>query len=202
MIYINQRKSSKGFALLYTILFIFLIVITVLMIWAAGMADIRLQRRSGSSTEAYQLAQNAIEEGWLKYHREIDDDYPMPEVFYPDDDPSGSCEQVHRVYLDGNPPGTDDVLLSELVPLDRSLAGIYDYRICIAADGVGTIEGIGYYSGSKITLIGDITHNDVGFCDGGVGANEDNCELVGGGTWKLNHNDDTLNIYQVGPSEN
>ncbi len=166
------------------------------MTWFTGMADIRLARRSEYSTEAMQLAKSAIDEGWVKYKDEIGTDLNIPSVIFP----PGVCNTTNANYFRNWPdrpaptPTPTTKPLSPAPSLDETLIGVYDYKICTSS-GATTIEGIGYYKGNKITLKGTVTHSDVAIMSTNPAPPPD--EIQTG--W--NHDNDTLTIYQTGPSK-
>ena len=183
------RQKRTGFALLYVMLFIFLILVTVVITWATSMAENRLNQRTEGGAEAYQLAQAAIDEGWIKYHDLIGDRCIIDII----DNPG----KVGR-FLVGESKDVDTDFGST-VSFSDSLKGVYDFRITyemipyhITKQQV--IEGIGYYQGTKITLKGSVKHdtnldNEIVF-DNSI---PPVCE-------SRNHENDTLLIYQTGPS--
>lgn len=200
-------KKSSSFALIYTLLFIILLLIAVSVTWFTGLADIRLARRTEYSTAAMQLAKSAIDEGWVKYKDDLlRTIYPLPNdaalTF-----PTGACNTTNANYFRNWPdrpaptPTPTSKPLSPAPSLADTLIGVYDYKICTSG-GATTIEGIGYYKGNKITLKADVNHDgDTEYCSGGTGGStQPECEAAGG-TWKLNHSNDYLTIYQTGPSK-
>jgi len=191
-------KKKPGYALVYTLLFIVLLLITVITTWVIGMADIRMQRRSEYSTEAYQLAKAAIDDGWIRYKNEIGTTNPLPSVTIP----SSACSTpsvVVRVNPNVTPATSPTASLSPPPLPSATFEGRYDYRICTTA-GTTTIEGIGYYRGNKITLKATVNHDhDQEYCDGAIGSTLSECQ-TNGGTWKINHDGDYLTIFQTGPS--
>lgn len=163
-----------------------LVMITVLTIWATGMADVRLSHRNEASSGAYQLARSAIDDAWAKYQEEIDDkDVPASFAFAL---PTGACSSsaptVNRYYLDTKTTKENVPLNDTSYNLAQSQAGFYAYRICDTM-----IEGIGYLKGNKITLKAEIDHNgdtDI-FDDLGV--------KIG-----VDHSKDFITVYQSGPT--
>lgn len=187
----NKLNSKSGFALLYVMLFIFLILVTVVITWATSMAENRLNQRTEGGAEAYQLAQAAIDDGWNDYHLKISSTDPLPSETYPDEACKATSPKVYRVYQNKNP---EAVALGAPVTFAESLVGFYAYRYCTDNTSLKTtIEGIGYYKGSKITLKSDVKHDDEETCVG-VLPNPVVCTL--------SHIKDNLLIYQTGPSGN
>jgi len=182
----NTFKKQSGFALVYTILFLMLVMLTVLTIWATGMADVRLSHRNEASSGAYQLARSAIDDGWAEYQEQVDNaavpasPFGLPNV--------GACPTnstnptVHRYYLDTKKG--DDVPLNTTIKVEQSQAGFYAYRICDTM-----IEGIGYLKGNKITLKAEVDHTgDTNIYD----------EL--GAKIGVDHSKDFITVYQSGPT--
>lgn len=62
---IKTQKSS--FALVYVLIFTMMILMIVVMISGSLVANLRLQRSSHSSIQAYNLARSAVDEAWGKY---------------------------------------------------------------------------------------------------------------------------------------
>lgn len=190
-------KKQNGFALIYTLLFITLLLIAASATWLTGMADLRLSGRSSNSVEAYQLAQAAIDDGFVKYKSDIgtnlsrDDTYPTG---------TNACASsgplVHRTIVNADNTLTElstsyRLITTDIPPLTQTVNGVYDYKICTATS-VTTIEGIGYYKGSKITLKAVVSHDaDTRIYDSSVPPQQ-----IG---W--NHPNDYLTIYQTGPSQ-
>ncbi|MEK7142928.1 MAG: pilus assembly PilX N-terminal domain-containing protein, partial [Patescibacteria group bacterium] len=179
-------ENMRGFALIYVLLFITLIGVTVFASWAASLSETRLSRRNEHSTEAYQLAKTAIEEGWEEYRAQLDDSMDPLDIGknLPDEACDLANPQVQRVI--------DGVLVAQPVglkpypDLTQTKLGVYDWRVC--GDDL-FIEGVGYYKGNKITLKAKIDHtldNDIVDGDGNITGRD--------------HRRDTLKIYQTGPS--
>lgn len=173
---------KKGFALIYILLFITLLLTAASATWITGMADLRLSQRSSNSVQASELAKSAIDAGFVKYKTDIstnllrDDTYP-------------TSSQVYRIYLSGTAPAP--INLSSIPSLTETTQGVYDYRI-FTPSGVTTIEGIGYYKGSKITLKAVVNHDaDTTIMGPNLGDPQ-----IG---W--NHPNDYLTTYQTGPSQ-
>lgn len=197
----KSRAKHQGFALIYTMLFVMLIVVTVLVSWATAMAEIRLQNRSGYSVQANQLARAAIEDGFVKYKSEIGNSYDIPNVVLPeaDDSINSACETTnpgtYRVYVDSSTPVPVNLQTSDSA--EHTAQGFYAYRVCTTGasgqtPGTTTIEGIGYYAGTKVTLQGEVKHpND-------IVVDPDPINLIPG---SIDHSADTIFIYQTGPSK-
>lgn len=186
----NKQNPKPAFALIYVMLFIFLILVTVVITWATSMAENRLNQRAEGGAEAYQLAQAAIDDGWNQYHIEIgnactpDDQIPSDLINYPD---SGKVKRflvAEGSYKEEN--------FGASVTLVESMKGVYDYRITGTNSSDRVIEGIGYYKGTKITLTGKITNRGSLRLIGLPGLPPTSCEV--------NYSQDTMLIYQTGPS--
>lgn len=216
-------KNNRGYALIYTLLFIILIMITVSLTWFTGIAEINLGRRAEYSTEAYQLAQTAIETGYTIF-KNGDANYttPLDSRYQPDDKsltgPWNSIATNACVVSGANGYRTWRIVLQS----DGSVAfspsytrtsvnlapyGAYDYRFCTGSaqsgvlGGTTVITGIGYYKGYKVTLAATVVHPaDVGYCSpSNAGDNFPTC-VAGPAARKTNHNADYVTISQVGPS--
>lgn len=189
------RAKKPAYALIYTLLFIVLLLITISVTWVTGMLDIRMARQSEYSTQAYQMAEAAIESGYAYYRGQIGNSDPVPTVIYP----SGACltPAVHRVTLNGVGGSTETDTVFTILP--NSTYGAFDFRVCSSNDP--QIEGIGYYKGSKITLKAIIVHRaDAGFCINPPGGTYPGCNLDPTAK-RLNHPKDYITIYQTGPSQ-
>lgn len=185
------KLRSSGFALIYTLLFVVLLLITVSATWLTGMADLRLSQRSNYSVQAYQLAQAGVDDGFVSYKDQVGTAYPVPAIT----DPTSACgtpSKVFRVNPNVIPATSPSVNLSPPPALADTVEGRYDYRICTTGS-VTTIEGVGYYKGSKITLKATVTHVDTPIMGVDAGGNP-----VRIGT---DHNKDYLTTYQTGPSQ-
>ena len=181
----KKTRKHQNFALVYTILFLMLVMVTVLTIWATGMADVRLSHRNEASSGAYQLARSAIDDAWAKYQEEIDDkDVPASFAL-----PAGACSTtaptVNRYYLDSKQT-EENVPLNKTITLAQSQAGFYAYRICDTM-----IEGIGYLKGNKITLKAEIDHTG----DTDIFDTSDPPVKIG-----VDHSKDFITVYQTGPT--
>ncbi|MEK7142924.1 MAG: hypothetical protein AAB785_01810, partial [Patescibacteria group bacterium] len=64
-------EKSRGFALIYVLLFTTFIGMTVLITWSTGIAEIKLTRKGESISQAYQYALNGIEAGFKRYKQEL-----------------------------------------------------------------------------------------------------------------------------------
>lgn len=196
--------TRRGFALIYVLLFVVLLLIAVSATWFTGMADLRLSQRSQYSVQATQLAKAGIDDAWLKYKDEIGNLLTIPSVIFPPtaggiDACTDPNPLVRRTQIN------DDGTLSVVNPDPRlqnsvNLApnGVYDYKICSTAGAPypsTTIEGIGYYKGSKITLKANVNYNPTAIM-GPDPANPGGQIQTG---W--NHTNDYLTIYQSGPSK-
>lgn len=197
------KHGHKGFALIYTLLFITLLLVTVSVTWVTGMADLRLAQRSNYSIQAYELAQSAIEAGFVQYKSStmLGSSYPFPSdttlTF-----PSGSCTlnasngyPVHRMTIvdsSGNTTTSDALFTKSSVNL--APYGVYDYRICTSS-GSTIIFGIGYYKGSKVSLQAIVSHSDVPIM--GPNPAPPPTQIQTG--W--NHDADYITINQSGPSQ-
>lgn len=178
-------------ALIYTILFIVLLMIAVSVSWFTAMSDIRLSQKNQYSVQAYDLARAAIDDGWVRYKAEVGSTNVVSKTF-----PSDACGATSMVQrFNPNKPVTDDnpetVELQTMLDLSQSLVEIYDLRYCWIAEQE-VIEGIGYYQGNKITLKAAVTHNDT--CDEYDAININNCI-------RWDHSKDYLTIHQTGPSQ-
>lgn len=186
------ERSRRAFALIYTLLFITLLLIAVSATWFTGMADLRLARSNEYSTEATQWAKAGVDDGWLKYVSLIGQKitYTDSEVTFP---PSacGATSKVVRTNPNVNPVTTSTPNLQPAPPLSETIEGRYDYRVCTSG-GTTSIEGIGYYKGNKITLKATVTHKDKEL----YGDILNPTKVTG-----LDHSDDYLTIYQAGPSK-
>lgn len=193
------KTKKPGYALIYTLIFIVLLLITVSVTWVTGMLDIRMARQSEYSAVAYQMAETAIESGWTYYKNTIDSTYDsvntVPPVTYPAN-ACGSTSVIVRVNPNVIPVTSPSANLAPGPSTVLTAGGSYDYRICTTA-GVTTIEGIGYYKGNKITLKANVVHGaDSGVCSP-VGGTFPNCTP---GIPIMNHPKDYITIYQTGPS--
>lgn len=190
----KHLKNKKGFALIYVLLFITLLLTAASATWVTGMADLRLSQRSSNSVQASELAKSAINEGFVDYKLRIGTGALTP-VTYPPNACVGVVNGVGStvVRTDLNPVATSTPSLKQALTLTQTANGIYDYRIC--PSGASTIiEGIGYYKGSKVTLSAVVTH-----------ANNE-CttvpDLITGTTiTTCDHTNDYLTITQTGPSQ-
>ncbi|KKQ18127.1 MAG: hypothetical protein US31_C0009G0026 [Berkelbacteria bacterium GW2011_GWA1_36_9] len=181
---------KKGFALIYTLLFITLLLTAVSATWFTGMADLRLSQKSNYSVQAYQLAQSAIDEGYARYKSELGSSADL-NVKYPDNASCASTNPVvRRTVIDSGgaltTPSPDPQLQ---VNVNLALNGTYDYRICNT-----TIYGIGYYKGSKISLKADVSHPPA----------SEECttnNLVNPPVTTCGHSNDYITTSQTGPSQ-
>lgn len=189
------KKTNHGFALVYTLLFIVLLLVAVSATWFTGMADLRLSQKSNYSVQAYELAQAGIDDAFVKYKQIIGNADTIPQAVYPD--PAGAVDActavnpiVHRTVYnsDGTTTQTDPRLQ---VGVNLAVNGAYDYRICSSQPS--QIEAIGYYQGSKVTLKATITHD--------TDANERTCDSSVPPVCTRNHDNDYMTISQVGPSQ-
>ncbi len=198
MIYSYKKQNNKrGFALLYVILFVFLIVITVLVTWATSMAESRMHRRTEGTTQAYQLAKAGLDKGWEDYHAlpplGIGEENPIPEITIPSNACSNSL--INRYTIENETLVEAVPFLTEGISFSDSIHGVYDYRVCNITDPIEgdkiLIDGIGYYKGTQVTLRGEINHDNDNPIFDFLGIQ------IG-----INHSNDTLFIYQVGPLAN
>lgn len=178
--------NRRAFALIYVLLFCVLISLTVFTVWAASMSEVRLARRNENSSQAYQLAKSAIDEGWTQYKAAVGSGIDTNKSF-PDTAACNSTNpKVSRYEMASGSVSTPN--LQTLPSLDVQKDGVFDFRVC------GTsliIEGVGYFQGSKITLKGLIVHP----------AGEETCDTsITPPICTSDHSNDTLNIEQVGPS--
>ncbi|MCL5407171.1 MAG: hypothetical protein M1429_01600 [Patescibacteria group bacterium] len=196
------QNQKNGFALIYTLLFITLLLTAASATWLTGLADLRLSQRSSYSVQSSELAKSAVDMGWSEYKIKIDNKvtYTDSEITFPS---TNAClttnRAVHRIDLSTNPPTSSDTTLNfaNNPSIIKTSAGVYDYNVCTIS-GVTKILGIGYYKGSKITLEGQVTHNHGGAANLPVGCNNsDPLNLCTG----LDHSDDYLTISQTGPSQ-
>lgn len=190
---IKNSAKQKGFALIYTMLFVILLMITVSTTWITGLADLRLSQNTQFSAEAYQLAQIGMEEGWIKYQKDSKTTITATVTF-----PTDACNPIDtvkyfRTWPDRNIVPTPTPTPQPLKPaplLTDTTIGVYDYKIC-TIDTATTIKSIGYYKGSKITLEGTIEKDSSPDCLGW----EDPVTRLICNRW--DHSDDKLTITQT-----
>lgn len=175
------KSNKKGFALVFVLLFVVLLLITATTIWATGMAEIRLQRRSEFTEGAYQMAKAGMDSGWIKYQDSIGNAGDIPAVVIP---ATGNCNapfSYFRTFSDG-----ETVTSIATAPLaTKTIDGVYDYRICNL-----DIFAIGYYKGNKVMLKGTISHPSGEFTEGDPNALPPTSDT-------RDHSDDTLTITQL-----
>lgn len=188
--------ENKGFALIYVLLFVVLLLIAVSATWFTGLADLRLAQKSEYSVQAMQLAQAGIDDGWLEYKDLVGNTNNLDQKF-PDSSGTTTCNGttpannpiLRRTVLDAN----GNASVSNPNPhlkdnVNLALNGVYDYYICGQS-----IYAIGYYMGSKITLQAIVDHTqDQNWPIG--------CDNVSVPCTGLDHSNDYITITQTGPS--
>lgn len=174
---------KKSFALVYVLLFTMMTLTIIVMISGTMVTNIKLQRGSKSSIQAYNLARSAVDVAWGKYKEALEasespppgihiDSYaygseneiyttitnniytPYLKVKFPGTGVCASTDNVQRVDLNTD---TDSSVLPAAILTTPNEKGIYDYKICY--DGTNKyIKTVGYYKGTKVVLQATIQH--------------------------------------------
>jgi len=162
-------KMKKGFALIYTVLFLALITATVFSAWKINFSSVKLTRKTDSYIQAYNLALHGIDLGWNQYKNAIGKSNPMTtDISYP---PGlvASCNQLTNPNVKRS-SSTSIVNLYSSIRFDDIKNGVYDYLFC--HDGkpkniqnIGKVQGVGHYMNEKIVLRGRIKHDDTLTCN-------------------------------------
>lgn len=148
-------KKQKGYALIYTMIFAMLALVTVVIVANALVKNVRTQRNTYGATAAYALAQAGIDKGWSKYQEKLrgldgsvtTSGYNSYITYrYPASLTCALYERVINGAVSTNPIRSED--------------SVYEYKICYdtAVAGRNYIEAIGYHRGAKVKLKAKITH--------------------------------------------
>lgn len=154
------QLSKRGFALLYVMVFTMMILAVIVMISGTLVTNIKLQRSSHSSIEAYNLARGAIDVAWGSYANALqikeavsagrpDGLFINPYTY--DDDNKIYTDPIYTPYLEYEYPA-------------GACSGTYfdsgkDYKYLICYKGTKHfIKTTGQYQTNKVALQADITH--------------------------------------------
>lgn len=145
------------------------------------------------------MAKAGMDAGWIKYGDELSaSPSTIPNVIYP----AGVTSvpgKVYRTYINSSTGTNGEVGVTGNYPIPnaaQTTQGVYDYWVYAPEPGTKSVYSIGYYKGNKVALRGVITHTDTGSCSGAIGLSQATC-VANGGTWVLDHANDTLTITQL-----